>query len=124
MALVGKEDRVGIFLKRSITPGTGDQDQYSSKWKRCVKFVDSLPAYANAGIYPERWNGNPRAGEERLACLLIFMEWMYSEEGLRMEQVKGVMTADNTTMSLGVHTCTGLLKNSGYTMRRRRIGRS
>jgi hypothetical protein len=106
MALVGKEDRVGIFLKRSITPETGDQ--YSSKWKRWMKFVDSLPAYANAGIYLERRYENPRAGEERLACLLTFMEWMYSEEGLRMEQVKGVMTAVNTTMPLGGHTYTGL----------------
>jgi hypothetical protein len=106
MALVGKEDRVSIFLKRSITEGTGGQ--YSSKWKRWVRFVDSLPAYANAGIYLEGWNGNPRAGEERLACLLTFMEWMYSEEGLRTEQVKGVMTAVNTTMSLEGHTYTGL----------------
>jgi hypothetical protein len=106
MALVGMEKQVYDFLARSITESTGDQ--YSPKWKRWVQFVEGLSEEAYAGLYLERWDGDPRAVEERLACLLRFMEWLYSEGGLRTEQVKGVMTAVNTTMTLAGHTYTGL----------------
>jgi hypothetical protein len=58
---------------------------------------------ANAGLYLEKWEGKPKADIEHLACLVAFMEWMYTKEENRKEQVGEVMTAVNTTTTLKGH---------------------